>query len=177
LQLGFEVCGVLDGADSYVGASAVFVLAEACDPDFAVAEHDALGVDEEGFVPLLQDDRGDVRGDDPVVVLDEGLWRFDGYGTLARVHFDGVVNEGGDDGGVVLSDGSLEVGEELLNFDVASDGEIDGFIEIGGGSLRDSAGRQEKQAGDQDQLCEFGAEVHSVSPWKMFEISLDSVRR
>lgn len=114
---------------------------------------------------MFQDDRGDVGGDDAVVVLDEGLWGFDGDGTLAGVDLDGVVNEGGDGGGVVLGDGLLEVEEELLNFRVASDGEVDGFVEVDGGSLSDAVDRQEKRAGDQDQLCEFGSEVHSVSPW------------
>jgi len=55
-ELRLEVGGVLDGADLDVGASAVFILAEAGDPDFAVAQHDALGVDEEGIVFLFQDD-------------------------------------------------------------------------------------------------------------------------
>jgi hypothetical protein len=32
------------------------------------------------------------------------------------------VDEGGDGGGVVFGDGLLELGEELLDFDVISDG-------------------------------------------------------
>jgi len=146
--LWFEVCCVLDCADLYIGALAVFVLAKAGDPDLAVAEHDALRVDEESVIFLLEDDVGDVVGDDAVVVLDEGLGGFDGYWTLAGVDLDGIVNEGGDGGWVVLSDGLLEVGEELLNFDVASDGEVDGFVEVGGGSLCDAEGGQKKGAGE-----------------------------
>jgi len=83
---------------------------------------------------------------------------------LAGVDLDGVVNKGSDGGGVVLGNGLLEIGEELLNFDVTSDGEVDGFVEVDGGGLRDAEDREEKDAGDKDQLCESSAEVHSVSP-------------
>ena len=43
---GFEVFGVLDGADFDVGLFAGFVAAEAGDPDLAVTDHGSLGVDE-----------------------------------------------------------------------------------------------------------------------------------
>jgi len=120
--LGFEVFGVLDGADFDVGLFAGFVAAEAGDPDLAVADHGSLGVDEEGFVFLFEDGVLNVVGEDAVVVFDEGLLVFDGEGLFAGVDFDGVVDEGGDGGGVVTGDGLLQRGEDLLDLDVAADG-------------------------------------------------------
>ena len=64
----------------------------------------------------------DVVGDDAVVVFDEGLLVFDGEGFFAGVDLDGVVDEGGDGGGIVFGDGLLERREELLDFDVIADG-------------------------------------------------------
>ena len=80
--LGFEVFGVLDGADFDVGLFAGFVAAEAGDPDFAVADHGSLGVDEEVFVFLFEDGVLNVVGDDAVVVLDEGFFVFEVKGCL-----------------------------------------------------------------------------------------------
>jgi hypothetical protein len=145
--LRFEVFGVLNCADLYVGVLAIFVEAEACDPYFTVAEHNSLRVDEESVIFLLEDDVGDVMGNDAVVVLDEGLRGFDGQGTFAGVDLDGIVDQGCDGGGIVLGDGLLKVSEELVNFDVASDGEVDGFVEVGSGSLCDPGDGQKKGAG------------------------------
>ena len=132
-RLGFEVFGVLDGADFDVGLFAGFVAAEAGDPDFAVADHRALGVDEEGVVFLFEDGVLNVVGDDAVVVVDELFFVFDGEGFFAGVDLDGVVDEGGDGGGVVFGYGLLKCGEDLLDADVVADGEIDGFVVVGGG--------------------------------------------
>jgi hypothetical protein len=134
-------------ANLYVGVLAIFVEAEACDPYFTVAEHNSLRVDEESVIFLLEDDVGDVMGNDAVVVLDEGLRGFDGQGTFAGVDLDGIVDQGCDGGGIVLGDGLLKVSEELVNFDVASDGEVDGFVEVGSGSLCDPGDGQKKGAG------------------------------
>ena len=136
MPLWFEVFRVLDGADFYVGVFAVFVEAEARDPNLAVTEHDSLRVHEESFVFLLEDYVGDVVRDDAVVVLDESLWGLDGDGVFARVDLDGVVNEGSDGGSVVFRNGCLKVGEETFDLDVTSDGEIDGFVQVGQGVLR-----------------------------------------
>jgi hypothetical protein len=122
LWLGLEVFGVLDGADFDVGLFAGFVAAEAGDPDLAAADHGSLRVDEEIFVFLFEDGVLNVVGDDVVVVLDEGLLVFEGEGLFAGVDFDGVVDEDGDGGGVVTGDGLLQMGEELLDLDVVSDG-------------------------------------------------------
>ena len=73
MWLGLQVFGVLDGADFDVGLFAGFVAAEAGDPDFAVADHGSLRVDEEVFVFLFEDGGCDVVGDDAVVVFDEGF--------------------------------------------------------------------------------------------------------
>jgi len=136
VPLWFEVFRVLDGADFYVGVFAVFVEAEARDPNLAVTEHDSLRVHEESFVFLLKDYVGDVVRDDAVVVLDESLWGLNGDGVFARVDLDGVVNEGSDGGSVVFRNGCLKVGEETFDLDVTSDGEIDGFVQVGQGVLR-----------------------------------------
>ena len=136
MPLWFEVFRVLDGADFYVGVFAVFVEAEARDPNLAVTEHDSLRVHEESFVFLLEDYVGDVVRDDAVVVLDESLWGLNGDGVFARVDLDGVVNEGSDGGSVVFRNGCLKVGEETFDLDVTSDGEIDGFVQVGQGVLR-----------------------------------------
>ena len=136
MPLWFEVFRVLDGADFYVGVFAVFVEAEARDPNLAVTEHDSLRVHEESFVFLLEDYFGDVVRDDAVVVLDESLWGLSGDGVFARVDLDGVVDEGSDGGGVVFRNGCLKVGEETFDLDVTSDGEIDGFVQVGQGVLR-----------------------------------------
>ena len=142
--LGFEVFGVLDGADFDVGLFAGFIAAEAGDPDLAVANHGSLGVDEEVFVFLFEDGVLNVLGDDAVVVLDEGLLIFDGEGFFARVDLDGVVDKVSDGGRVVFGDGLLKLGEELLDLDVISDGEINGFVESGGGGLSGAEGRLEE---------------------------------
>src|SRR5260370_8226314 len=120
--LRFEVFGVLNGADFDVGLFAGFVAAEAGDPDFAVADHGSLGVDEEVFVLLLEDGGCDVLGDDAVVVFDESFLVFDYEGLFAGVDLDRVVDEGGDGGGVVLGHGLLGLGEGLLDFDVIAGG-------------------------------------------------------
>lgn len=121
-QLGLQVFGVLDGADFDVGLFAGFVAAEPGDPDFAVADHGSLRVDEEVFVFLFEDGGCDVLGDDAVVILDEGLLVLDGEWFFAGVDLDGVVDEGGDGGGIVLGDRLLERREELLDFDMIADG-------------------------------------------------------
>jgi len=108
--------------------SAGFVAAEAADPDLAVADHGSLRVDEEVFVFLFEDGGLDVLSDDVVVVLDEGFFVFDGEGFFAGVDLDGIVDEGGDGGGVVFGNWRLELGEELVNFDVIANGEIDGLV-------------------------------------------------
>ena len=136
--LRLEVFGVLDGADFYVGVFAIFVEAESGDPDFAVTEHDALRVDEESFVFLLKDYVGDVVRDDAVVVFDESLWGLNSDGVLAGVDLDGVVDEGSDGGRIVLRNGCLKVDEEAFDLDVTSDGEIDGFVQVGRGGLSDA---------------------------------------
>ena len=128
LWLGFEVFGVLDGADFDVGLFAGFVAAEAGDPDLTVADHGSLGVDEEVFVLLLEDGVLNVVSDDVVVVFDEGLLVFDGEGFFAGVDLDWVVDEGGDSSSVVFSDGLLQRGEDLLDSDVVADGKIDGLV-------------------------------------------------
>jgi len=46
------------------------------------------------------------------------------------------VNEGSDGGSVVFRNGCLKVGEETFDLDVTSDGEIDGFVQVGRGGLR-----------------------------------------
>ena len=99
-----------------------FVAAEAGDPDLAAADHGSLGVDEEVFVFLLEDGVLNVVGDDAIVILDEGLLIFYGEGLFAGVDLDGVVDEGGDGGGVVTGDGLLQMGQELLDLDVIADG-------------------------------------------------------
>jgi hypothetical protein len=164
--LGFEVFRVLDGADFDVGLFAGFVAAEACDPDLAVADHGAFGVDEEVFIFLFEDGVLNVVGDDAVVVLDEGFLVFDGEGLFAGVDLDGVVDEGGDGGGVVFGDGLLELGEDLVDFDVVADGEIDGLVERAGGGgvgLSGVKGWRKECACDQKETCELGADGHSVS--------------
>jgi hypothetical protein len=88
-----------------------FVAAEAGDPDFAVADHGSLGIDEEAFVFLFEDGVLNVVGDDAVVVLDEGLLVFYGEGLFAGIDFDGVVDEGGDGGRVVTGDRLLQLSE------------------------------------------------------------------
>ena len=84
---------------------------------------------------MLEDDVRDVGGDDAVVVFDELLLIFDGEGVFAGVDLDGVVDEFGDGGGVVVGDGSLEIGEELVDLDVVADGLVDGPVELGGAGL------------------------------------------
>lgn len=122
MWLGFEVFGVLDGADFDVGLFAGLIAAEAGDPDFTVANHGSLGVDEEVFVLLLEDGGRDVLCDDAIVVFDECLLVFDGEGLFAGVDLDGVVDEGGDSRNVVFRDGLLQRGEHLLDLDVAANG-------------------------------------------------------
>jgi hypothetical protein len=136
MLLRLEVFRVLDGPDFYVGIFAIFVEAESSDPNFAVTKHDALRVDEESFVFLLKNYVGDVGGDDAVVVFDKSLWGFNGDGVFAGVDLDGVVDEGSDGGSIVLRNGCLKVGEETFDLDVTSDGEIDGFVQVGWGGLR-----------------------------------------
>ena len=121
-ELGFEIFGVLDGTDFYVGLFAGFVTAKASDPDLAVADHSSLGVDEEGLVFLFEDGICNVVGDDSVVVLDELFFIFDGEWFFAGIDFDGVVDENGYTGGVVLGDSLLELGEDLVDLDVIADG-------------------------------------------------------
>jgi len=147
-KLGFEVFGVLDGADFYVGLFAGFVTAKAGDPDLTVADHSSLGVDEEGLVFLFEDGICNVVGDDSVVVLDELFFIFDGEWFFAGIDFDGIVNEDGDTGGVVLGNSLLELGEDLVDLDVIADGEVDGFVESGGGSLSCAEVQGEERAGD-----------------------------
>ena len=48
-------------------------------------------------------------GDDAVVILDEGLLVIEVIGFLPGIDLDGVVDEGGDGGGIVLGDGLLEI--------------------------------------------------------------------
>ena len=134
--LRLEVFGVLDGADFYVGVFAIFVEAESGDPDFAVTEHDALRVDEESFVFLLKDYVGDVVGDDAVVVFDESFRGLNSDGMFAGVDLDGIVDEVSDGGSIVLRNGCLKVGEETFDFDVTSNGEIDGLVQVSRGGLR-----------------------------------------
>ena len=122
LWLRLQVFGVLDGADFDVGLFAGFVAAEAGDPDLAVANHGSLGVDEEVFVFLFEDRVFDVVGDDSVVVLHEGLLVFDCEGMFAGIDLDGVVDEGGDGGGIVFRDVPLKGGEDLVNPGVVADG-------------------------------------------------------
>ena len=142
--LWLEVFSVLDGADFYVGVLAIFVEAEPRDPNFAVTEHDALRVDEESFVFLIENYVGDVVCDDAVVVFDESLRGFNGDGVFAGVDLDGVVDERSDGGSIVLRNGCLKVGEETLDLDVTSDGEIDGFVQVGWGGLRCAVDSQDK---------------------------------
>jgi hypothetical protein len=146
--LGFKVFGVLDGANFDVGVLAVLVEAEAGDPDLAVADHDSLRVDEEGVVLLLVDGVCDIGRNDAVVVLDEFFRVFDGDGVFAWVDLDGVVNERRYGSSIVLRDRSLEVGKESLNLDVISDGEIDGFIEIGWAGLGGAKSGRKEHAGE-----------------------------
>jgi hypothetical protein len=160
---GFEVGGVLDGADFDVGFCAVFVEAVAGDPDLAFAEHGSLGVDEEGLVLLLEDDVGDVGCDDAVVVFDELFLIFDREGMLAGVDLDGIVDERGDAGGVVVGDGSLEIGEELVDFDVVADGLVDGLVELGGAGLGAAGCGCEERDYEEGEACEYGAGGHSIS--------------
>ena len=68
-----------------------------------------------------------------VVVFDEGFFVFDVGGPVAGVDLDGVVDESGDGGGVVFGDGLLEVGDDLVDAGVVSDGVIDGFVVVGWG--------------------------------------------
>ena len=165
MRLGFQVFGVLDGADFDVGLPAGFVAADAGDPDLTVADHGSLGVDEEVFVLLSEDGVGDVVGDDGVVILDEGFFVLDGEGLLAGVDLDGVVNEGRDGGGVVAGDALLELGEDAVDPEVVADGEVDGFVEggCGGGVGLGGEGLREECAGDEDEACELRADGHSVS--------------
>jgi hypothetical protein len=130
-----EVVGVLNGADFDVGSFAVLVKADAGNPDLAFADHGSLGVDEEGVVLLFEDGVVDLRGDDAVVVFDEGLAIFDGEGMFAGVDLDRVVDERGDTGWVVIGDGALQVGEDLVDLDVVADGLVDGFVELRGAGL------------------------------------------
>jgi hypothetical protein len=162
--LGFEVFGVLDGADFDVGLFAGFVAAETGDPDFAVADHGSFGVDEEVFVFLFEDGVLNVVSDDAVVVVDEGLLVFDDEGPVAGVDLDGVVDKGGDGGGVVFGDGLLKGGEDLVDADVVADGEIDGFVVVGGsGGLGRSGSGGEKNGCGEEEPCGFDADGHSVS--------------
>ena len=82
--------------------------------------------------------------DDAVVVFDESLRGFNGGGVFAGVDLNGVVDEGSDGGGIVLSDGSLKVGEEMFDLDVTSDREINGFVQVGWDGLRGAEGSQDK---------------------------------
>ena len=118
----------MDGADPDVGLFAGIVEAEACDPDLAVAEHGSLVVDEEVFVLLSLDDGSDGGGDDAVVVGDEGLRRSDSEWFGAGVDLDGVVDEGGYNGGIVFGYGLLKVGDELVDLGVVSEHGVDGFV-------------------------------------------------
>jgi hypothetical protein len=153
----------LNGADFDVGSAAGFIEAEAGDPNLAFAEHGSLRVDEQGIIFLFQDGLGDVDCDDAVVVLDEFFWGFNGEGMLAGVDLDGIVNKGGDGGRIVAGNRLLEIGEEVLDFDVISDHHVDGFIDVGRACLGRAESRREECACEQGQACEFGADGHSIS--------------
>ena len=101
----------MDGANLDVGWFASIVHAEAGDPDFTVAEHGSLIVDEEVFVLLILDDGCDVRGDDTVVIFDEGFCVIQIGGLAVELYFNGVVDERGYGGGIVFSHGLLEIGD------------------------------------------------------------------
>ena len=167
----FEILGVLDGADSNVGLFAGIVTAEARDPDFSIADHRSLGVDEEVLVFLLEDGVCDVVGDDAVVILDELLFVFDGEGFFARVDLDGVVNEGGDGGGIVFGDGRLELDKETSNFGVVADRKVDGLVESGGGGLCGAEAGGKERACDQGETCELSADGHSISVENVKDLS------
>ena len=138
-----------------------FVAAEAGNPDLAAADHGSLRVDEEVFVFLFQDGVLNVVGDDAVVVLDEGLLVFDGEGLFAGVDLDRILNEGSDASGVVTGDGLLQIGEELENLDMISDGSVDGLVQVGEVGLGGLEGWQEECTRDQDEACELSADGHS----------------
>jgi len=97
---------------------------------------------------LLVDGGCDVGRDDAVVVLDEFFWVFDGDGVFARIDLDGIVDERRDGSSIVLRDRSLEVGKESLNLDVISNGEVDGFIEVGWAGLGGGASGRKERAGE-----------------------------
>lgn len=111
----------LDGADLDVGRFAGIVHAEAGDPDFTAAEHGSLVVDEEVFVFLILYDGCDVRGDDAVVVFDEGVCVIQVGGFAVELDSNWVVDEGGYGGGIVFGYGLLKIGDELTDFGVISE--------------------------------------------------------
>ena len=164
--LGFKVFGVLDGADLDVGLFAGFVAAESGDPDFAITDHGSLGVDEEVFVLLFEDGVCDVVSDDAVVVLDEGFFIFDKEGFFAWVDLDGIVDQGCDGGCVVTGYGLLELGEDLVDSDVVSDGEVDGFVQRcdwSGGGLSYEDSWRDAYADKKGKACELSSGGHSGS--------------
>ncbi len=59
--------------------------------------------------------------------------------------------------------GLLEVGDEALDFGmgVVSEHGVDGFVYVGRGALCEGGGDEE--AREDDQGCELGADLHSVS--------------
>lgn len=158
----------MDGADFNIGVFAGVIGAEACDPDFAVAEHGALIVDEEAVVFLILDDGGDIGRDDVVVVLNERFRSVDLGGFAVELDADGVVDEGGDGGGVARGYGLLEVGDELadLGVGVVADHGVDGFVYAGrvigwlggGATLRESV--RDQKAGQDEEDFRLGSESH-----------------
>ena len=153
----------MDGADFDVGVFAGVAGAEAGDPDFALAEHGSLIVDEEAFVFLILDDGGYVGRDDVVVVLDEGFWCVEVGGFAVKLDLDGVVDEGGYGGGIVFGYGLLEVGDELMDLGVGvvADHGVDGFVYIGwvgGAALRESV--RDQEAGQDEKARQLGSEFH-----------------
>lgn len=103
---------------------------------------------------MFEDGVGDVGRDDAVVVFDEGLLIFDREGMFAGVDLDGVVDEHGDAGGVMAGDRSLEIGEDLVDFDVVAYGLVDGFVEVGGAGLGAAGCGREKRDGKEDEAGE-----------------------
>ena len=162
--LGSEVFCVLDCADFDVGLAAGFVAAEAGDPYLTVADHGPFGVDEKVFVLLFEDGVLNVVSDDTVVIVDEGLLVFDDEGPVAGVDLDWIVDEGGDCRGVVFGDGLLEGEEDLLDFSVVADGEIDGFVVVGwGDGLGCGKAKGQEGGGGKEGGRDMSAEGHSFS--------------
>jgi len=65
---------------------------------------------------------------------------------------------------IVFGDGRLELGEQIVNFDVVADGEVDRLVEGGGGGgLRGADSWQKERAGNENKACKLGASDHSIS--------------